>query len=144
MGDEFGGRSCPDCGERLSFDARRCVCGWGEKGRKKSEGGARFAPCCRWNLNGMSCRYPVGRAETDYCIFHRRFISGVEAEEYMRDSQSFTPEGYNEAVESFLYGPSPAVEKIRAQTAGKQGKRPSSFGDLSAFIEMCKQRAGGA
>jgi len=75
-------RKCPDCGERIAYDALRCACGWGV--RKGERAGRIYDHRCTFTAGGTRCEYPVGLfAEgrtSGWCVFHRqaRPQDGVE------------------------------------------------------------------
>lgn len=108
MGDEniYGSRPCPDCGERLAHDARRCACGWGASKRGKGEVASN--PVCTWHSGMLVCRYPVGRfdlgARSGYCVFHRAKGTGIDAARIAQESEGHTPEQYLERARRLVYG----------------------------------------
>lgn len=93
-------RHCPECGETLSRDARRCVCGWGAK--KKSEGKS-FDMRCTFSANGRRCEYPVGMFTegntSGWCVFHRQSLQPGEGAEIVRQSATIP---YLRALEPIL------------------------------------------
>lgn len=103
MGDEF--RKCPECSERLSPDARQCVCGWGKKTKIEHR---RHDMICTWNSGAMTCSHPVGQfregATSGFCIFHRSNSSGSVAYNIASESSGFTSETYVLAAMKQIYG----------------------------------------
>lgn len=99
-------RKCPSCGERLSFDAERCVCGWAVKA-KRSDGPA-HEMTCSWTYGALRCRYPNGLfaegVKRGFCLLHRRTPSGVVAARIAEESQAASREQYVEAAENATYG----------------------------------------
>ena len=71
-------RTCPECSERLSADARQCACGW-----KEGKGVDPFHGKCAWKDGVDRCRFPGSishgqRGEPPwYCAFHF-FDTGAE------------------------------------------------------------------
>ena len=144
MGDEFRGRSCPDCGERLAVDARRCVCGWGAKKAGKGEDGPRFDMVCRWRAGDLACHFPVGQFGhgefRGLCIFHRAEDKGAGAVATARRSMVAGRQEYLEDVARLIYGEgdNPYVEKLRASL---KSRRP---GNIGAFAAPAAMREPGA
>ena len=128
MGDEVQ-RSCPDCGERLSFDARQCECGWGKEGKKARAKASRTTPdmgwkhVCTWRSGSLFCTYPVGlfidQNTRGFCMFHRAQEGGIEAATIARDSAGHTSDQYLERARLHAYGEpgvdNPNVARLRAQ-----------------------------
>lgn len=100
MGDE---RSCPDCGERLNIDARRCVCGWGAK--KAKDNGKTFDHVCTYKAGFDRCQYPVGLFKEGsthgWCIFHRQELQAGQGAEIVRQSHVVP---YLEAIKPIIEG----------------------------------------
>jgi hypothetical protein len=46
-------RQCPECGDRISVDARACACGWRKNGAKRTPDGPDLT--CPWNDHGHIC-----------------------------------------------------------------------------------------
>lgn len=94
-------RKCPDCGEFLSPDALRCVCGWGN--RKQDRGGKVFDHRCTFKGAGDRCDYPVGMflegMTSGWCIFHRQPGQPGDGAEIVRQSKQ-TP--YVEAIQRII------------------------------------------
>lgn len=99
-------RKCPECGERLSRDARACACGWGAKSKK--DFGPKHDMVCQWVSSGLRCRYPVGMfpegATKGFCIFHRATPSGPESAKIADESHTGTREQYLERAKALVYG----------------------------------------
>lgn len=123
-------RGCPECGERLSVDARQCACGWGSGGlRGKNRGKGPATPVvdwthvCTWRSGNLRCEWPVGRFDQGttrgFCLFHRAQEGGVEAAEIARDSKGHAPDQYLARAQRFAYGEpgvdNPNVAALRAQ-----------------------------
>lgn len=92
-------RKCPDCGERLSFDAMRCACGWGKK--SESKGAKYFDHVCTYKAGFDRCAYPVGLfvegSTSGWCIFHRRNLMQREGAEVVAQSREVP---YAQALEA--------------------------------------------
>jgi hypothetical protein len=90
-------RKCPDCGEFLSVDALRCICGWGSK--KPREGQKSWDHQCTYKSMGDRCSYPVGMfaegATSGWCVFHRQPGKPGDGAEIVRQSREVP---YTEAV----------------------------------------------
>lgn len=126
MGDEPRMRKlCPDCGERLDIDARRCVCGWGVKAASRDQ--RQTLNVCTWHSGSLRCTYPVGRFDTGmtsgFCIFHRAKPDGASAARIADESSGHTPEQYLERAKAHVYGasPPPAVLELQKRVASVQG-----------------------
>lgn len=93
-------RSCPDCGERLSLDARQCACGWGKPKAGRHEG-PRTDMRCTYKAGSDRCQYPVGMfpagASSGWCIFHRQPLQAGQGAEITRQSHSIP---YLEALQT--------------------------------------------
>ena len=93
-------RKCPECGEKLSFDALRCACGWGV--RKPEKGARLYDHRCTFTARGTRCSYPVGMfpegATQGWCIFHRNALPSAGAE--IVEQSRTVP--YAEAIKSIL------------------------------------------
>lgn len=116
-------RKCPECGERLSIDARLCACGWGAK--KEKPGTLHFDHECQWVANGYRCKYPVGRfdmgATTGMCIFHRNCTDGADGARIVKESQDASPEQYLRAAKLFAYGTKDIHEEFRKTLKKQRG-----------------------
>jgi hypothetical protein len=72
-------RQCPECGDRISVDARACACGWRKNGAKRQEGPDHF---CRWNDHGHICGKrgslsdSIGGGGPWYCSEHYWALKG--------------------------------------------------------------------
>lgn len=112
MADE---RNCPECGERLSFDARRCACGWGAK---KRDTGRHFDHQCTFKAGHDRCAYPVGlfreTATHGWCIFHRQELEAGQGAEIVRQSH-IVP--YHEAIK-------PIIEQNARASRGDATRKP--------------------
>jgi hypothetical protein len=93
-------RKCPDCSERLSFDAMRCACGWGAR---KDKGAKYCDPRCTYEASKDRCSYPVGRYTegntTGWCIFHRQNVSHIDGAEIVRQSKEIP---YLDAIQALI------------------------------------------
>lgn len=72
---------CPDCGKKISANARSCKCGWEKKntfGQKKSD------PHCEFMADGKRCSLPgscspnVREGGPWYCQYHFSTIGDFE------------------------------------------------------------------
>ena len=94
-------RNCPECGERLSFDARRCACGWGAK--KARDSGKSFDHQCTYKAGHDRCQYPVGMfvegSTHGWCIFHRQELQAGQGAEIVRQSHTVP---YLEAIQPII------------------------------------------
>lgn len=142
MGDEFKQRTCPECGDRLSLDARRCVCGWGSKKAGKGEDGPRYDHSCRWQYGNLACHYPVGffgHGETrGLCIFHRATDKGHQAADIAKESQTTTQEQYLALAAKLMYGKgdNPYVARLRASL---KSTKPGNVGALAKWIAPMRE-----
>lgn len=129
-------RKCPDCGERLSFDALRCACGWGKKGDK----GKYFDMVCTYKA-GERCAYPVGLfAEgntSGWCVFHRQAGSQVDGAEIVRQSR-IVP--YLDALKPIIEraANSPAVVATAWDIAKRHGNKPWQAGNGKLFSDAIR------
>jgi len=145
MGDEYRGRSCPECGDRLSVDARRCVCGWGARKAGKGDEGPRYDMVCRWEYGDLRCRYPVGLFQQgEYrglCILHRASDKGHAAAQIAQESQKATQDQYLTSASLLIYrrGDNPHVAALRASL---KSTKPGNIGALAKWITP--QREPGA
>lgn len=110
-------RKCPECGERLSLEARQCACGWGAP--KAKAGQLFYDHECQWVANGYRCKYPAARFDagctTGMCVFHRAGPSGVDGARIVQESQGATRDQYLEAAKRFVYGVRDPHEELRKQ-----------------------------
>lgn len=142
MGDEFKFRDCPECGDRLSVEARRCVCGWGARKSGKGEEGPRYDHLCRWTYGAVSCKYPVGLfSQGEYrglCIFHRSIPQGTQAAQIAQESQSATQAQYLAAANRMIYrsGDNPAVAALRKSL---KSTKPGNMGELAKWIPAARE-----
>lgn len=94
-------RKCPECGEKLSFDALRCACGWGV--RKGEKAGKLYNHRCTYHAGQERCSYPVGMfpegASSGWCIFHRQQPNQHVGAEVVRQSRTVP---YLEALQPLL------------------------------------------
>lgn len=117
-------RKCPDCGERLSFDALRCACGWGAR---KDKGGKFFDPRCTYEAKGERCHYPVGMFTegntSGWCIFHRQNLMQIEGAEVVEQSRRIS---YADAIRPMLERArnAPGVVNTAWDIAKRHGNRP--------------------
>lgn len=106
-------RQCPECGEELNRDARRCACGWG---RKKVETGKEYDHRCTFKSGFSRCAYPVGLfvegSTSGWCIFHRNNFDPGRGFEITQQSQTVP---YLEALKPIQAANdnSPAVKSCR-------------------------------
>lgn len=111
--DNFS-KTCPECAERLSLDARQCACGWRVGGKRGANSGPEWNHVCTWHFGSLSCRYPVGRFDqgmrSGLCVFHRTNDRGAIAAQIAEDSQHHTPEQYLAAARRFVYGNRPPTK----------------------------------
>src|SRR4051812_15317620 len=107
-------RNCPECGEKLSFEARRCACGWGA--RKGEKVGREFDHRCTYRAGGDRCQYPVGMftegATSGWCIFHRNNTNPAAGQEIV-DQSARVP--YLDAIK--------AIQARNADSAGVRATR---------------------
>lgn len=93
-------RKCPDCGERLSFDAIRCACGWGQK---RGEKGKYFDHRCTYRAGSERCGYPVGMFPegntSGWCVFHRQNLDQASGAEVVSQSSRVK---YLDAIQPML------------------------------------------
>lgn len=121
-------RQCPDCGERLSFDAIRCACGWGAK----KQAGAKFYDYrCTFKSGAERCAYPVGMFTegntSGWCIFHRQPLQAGEGSEVVRQSATVP---YARAIAGIIErtANSPSVVDTAWDIALKHGNKPWQTG----------------
>ena len=123
---------CPECGERLSRDARQCACGWGAK--KVKPGDIPTDMQCQWVANGRRCRYPVGRFEqgmkTGKCVFHRNCGDPADGARIVEESLTATPEQYVEAAKRYIYG----TKDVHAEFRKTLKKQKGDFADIKLPI----------
>lgn len=116
-------RKCPECGERLSFDALRCACGWG---LRKGKGDRNFDHRCTFQVGGERCSYPVGMfpegATSGWCIFHRS-LPANRGGEVVQQSKTVP---YAEAIKSIAAQGqrSPSVIATAHEIALRHGNKP--------------------
>ena len=132
-------RKCPDCGERLSFDALRCACGWGAK--KPDKGSKFFDMRCTYKAGSDRCNYPVGMfAEgntSGWCVFHRQNPSqGVGAEIVMQSQRV----DYAKAIQSLMDKAknAPGVVDTAWEIAKRHGNKP--WGEPSEYLAEAMRR----
>lgn len=118
-------RKCPDCGERLSFDALRCACGWGVKRGDKS---AKFHDMrCTYKAGENRCHYPVGMfAEgntSGWCVFHRQQLSQRDGAAVVEQSERVP---YLQAIKPLIDAAknAPGVVETAHEIALRHGKKP--------------------
>lgn len=117
-------RKCPDCGERLSFDALRCACGWGAK--KPDKGARHFDMRCTFESRDRCC-YPVAMFTegntSGWCIFHRQNLTHFDAAEVVRQSAEVP---YAQAIQALIERTknAPSVVATAWEIAKRHGNRP--------------------
>lgn len=118
-------RKCPDCGEYLSPEALRCVCGWGSK--RPKEGQKVFDYVCTFKSMGDRCAYPVGMflegATSGWCIFHRQPGDPGHGAEVVRQSKTVP---YVEAIAQIIArnAGAPSVVATAWDIAKRHGNKP--------------------
>lgn len=133
-------RKCPDCSERLSFDALRCACGWGVK---KEKGGRFFDMRCTYEAHKDRCHYPTAcfseGASSAWCIFHRQNVSQIDGAEIVRQSQSVR---YADAVQTIIDRAKGSVGVVNTawDIAKRHGNRSWRSGSGDEFPAV-KERA---
>lgn len=143
-------RSCPECGERLAFDARQCACGWGSKGARKGRGTATpsvdWQRTCTWSTASLRCCYPVGgfydHATRGWCILHRATGDGIAAVRIADDSRGHTPEQYLERAKRLVYGDgsdNPVVTELRSRLKRRSGGDHVGIASTSALAAMVER-----
>lgn len=144
MGDEF--RGCPECGERLAFDARACACGWRSGGGKRGKSeGPRHDMTCTWKAGDLQCAYPVGLFMAGeirgMCVFHRMHPAGTESAYFARLSRTDSPDDYRARAAATIYREeSPAVKALRAKL---RTPRSNPSEGLSRFLLSAPTRQPG-
>lgn len=147
MGDErkvfaANSRACPDCGDRISADAKRCACGWGKTSIRAE---ARHDPVCRWQYGQLSCRYPVGRFDQGefrgLCIFHRASDRGAVAARIAEESQGHDRDAYVVAATKTIYG-SGDNHYVAALRAGLKTPRRPDGGGLVKWLPAVMREPG--
>lgn len=135
-------RKCPDCGERLSFDAQRCACGWGAKRGEKSQ--KFYDMRCTFRAGSERCNYPVGMfAEgntSGWCIFHRQPLDAGQGAEIVRQSFSVS---YADAIRPMLERAksAPGVIETAHEIALRLGDKPWPSDADRLSVDMPKERA---
>lgn len=134
-------RKCPECGERLSFEAVRCACGWGLK--KPDKGTKLYDHRCTYVAGGSRCAYPVGMfpegATQGWCVFHRQQANGALGAEIVEQSK-IVP--YAEALKPIIArgAASPSVVNTAHEIALRVGNRNES-GPFSEAMAALKRSA---
>lgn len=131
-------RKCPDCGERLSFDALRCACGWGV--RKGEKPGRFYDMRCTYQA-GERCNYPVGLFlegnTTGWCVFHRQSLRAGDGALIVAQS-SRVP--YAEAIRVLIEKgcSSPSVVDTAHDIAKHHGRKPWQAGNAKTFSDAVR------
>lgn len=131
-------RKCPDCGERLSFDAIRCACGWG---KREGKGAKYFDMVCTYKAGTDRCAYPVGMfAEgntSGWCIFHRQHLSQLDGAEVVRQSRMVP---YLDALKPIIErgANSPSVVATAWDIAKRHGNKPWMAGNEKTFSDAIR------
>lgn len=137
---EYKQRQCPECGERLSIEARRCVCGWGAKTGSKDN--PSYDHSCRWQYGSLNCNYPVGMFEQGQyrglCLMHRFQDKGVQAAEIAKESKTATREDYLRVLAATIYGrgDNPYVSRLRASL---RPMKPGNIGVLAKWMAPVRE-----
>lgn len=155
MSDDKFERLCPDCGDRLAYDARQCACGWGRSTARKGRGVANaptvdWQRTCTWQSGPLKCQYPVGafydHASRGRCIFHRAQGEGVEAARIAEESRGCPPAEYLERAKRLAYGDgsdNANVRELRSRLKRRaDGEQVgiASTNALAAMVERHKRR----
>lgn len=117
------GRHCPECGESLGQDARKCACGWAPKavGKAYAEPADLNRFRCEWEANGERCHNP-GTSTTNtlgggpwFCSPHFGCSSGALGQAIVEESRDvFFPDYtaktmYESSLAAYLARPMPGV-----------------------------------
>lgn len=131
-------RKCPECGEKLSFDALRCACGWGLKRGEKA--GRVYDHRCTFTAGRDRCAYPVGMfpegSTSGWCIFHRN-AKPEDGAEIVRQSHEIPYAEALKPIQERAKG-APGVVNTSHEIALRVGNRawPSdAFGELKTMLK---------